>query len=414
MVAAIGSHGPARFGGDDLPKPSAVVMAYTGHSELASNGTAHVRRRWRCRRYRTAGGHGEEGCGTAGRRDGRGVSRLPRRRSWLRAGRGYGRRGLDCGRRSLLGETDPARVRRAEMKLFTMMLVTMGLLPSASTEAQTMAITRVGSRPSSRDPPTTSRVAFGSRCCSRQPTPSHASGGSVTFEPGARTAWHSHPGGQILIVTAGTGRVQLWGGPVEEIRDGDVVRIPPGQKHWHGASPQAVHDAPRDHRAPRWHERAVDGEGERRAVQRRPRSRAPASAAEPASDRRRTVGTPPAEARARPRDAHRRRAVRRRVEAARVVAPRPQPRDRLGPDRDRKAGAAGRPPGPSARQRRTAERGLRPVWRIWRSTAAGRARSRRSRSTSRSTPRGRSTPQHCALWARDFRRPLRTRPARER
>ena len=68
---------------------------------------------------------------------------------------------------------------------------------------------------------------------------SGASGGSVTFEPGARTAWHSHPGGQILIVTAGTGRVQRWGGPIEEIRTGDVVRIPAGQKHWHGASPQA-------------------------------------------------------------------------------------------------------------------------------------------------------------------------------
>jgi 4-carboxymuconolactone decarboxylase len=68
--------------------------------------------------------------------------------------------------------------------------------------------------------------------------PLSASAGSVTFEPGARTAWHSHPAGQILIVTAGTGRVQPWGHRVEEIRTGDVVRIPPGQKHWHGASPQ--------------------------------------------------------------------------------------------------------------------------------------------------------------------------------
>jgi mannose-6-phosphate isomerase-like protein (cupin superfamily) len=57
------------------------------------------------------------------------------------------------------------------------------------------------------------------------------------FEPGARTAWHTHPLGQILIVTAGTGWVQQWGGPIEEIREGDVVRIPPGQKHWHGATP---------------------------------------------------------------------------------------------------------------------------------------------------------------------------------
>ena len=69
--------------------------------------------------------------------------------------------------------------------------------------------------------------------------PSHASGALVTFEPGARTAWHTHTLGQILIVTAGTGRVQRWGDPVEEIHQGDVVWIPPGQKHWHGAAPNS-------------------------------------------------------------------------------------------------------------------------------------------------------------------------------
>ena len=68
--------------------------------------------------------------------------------------------------------------------------------------------------------------------------PSQSSGGFVTFSPGARTAWHSHPGGQILIVTVGIGRVQLWDQPIEEIHAGDVVRIPPGVKHWHGASPR--------------------------------------------------------------------------------------------------------------------------------------------------------------------------------
>lgn len=67
--------------------------------------------------------------------------------------------------------------------------------------------------------------------------PARAGGASVTFEPSARTAWHSHPLGQTLIVTAGCGRVQSWGGPVEEIRPGDVISIPPGEKHWHGASP---------------------------------------------------------------------------------------------------------------------------------------------------------------------------------
>lgn len=64
-----------------------------------------------------------------------------------------------------------------------------------------------------------------------------AAGASVTFEPGARTAWHTHPLGQTLVVTAGVGRVQREGGPVEEIRAGDVVWFPPGLKHWHGASP---------------------------------------------------------------------------------------------------------------------------------------------------------------------------------
>jgi len=62
-------------------------------------------------------------------------------------------------------------------------------------------------------------------------------GAQVTFEPGARTAWHTHPLGQTLIVTAGCGRVRRWGGAIEEIRPGDVVWIAPGEKHWHGAAP---------------------------------------------------------------------------------------------------------------------------------------------------------------------------------
>ncbi|QND63373.1 cupin domain-containing protein [Mesorhizobium loti] len=67
--------------------------------------------------------------------------------------------------------------------------------------------------------------------------PTRAAGNAVTFEPGARTAWHTHPLGQLLIVTAGCGRVQREGGPVEEIRPGDVVRFEQGEKHWHGAGP---------------------------------------------------------------------------------------------------------------------------------------------------------------------------------
>ena len=66
--------------------------------------------------------------------------------------------------------------------------------------------------------------------------PARAVGASVTFEPRARTAWHTHPLGQILIVTAGRGLLQSWGGPIREIWPGDVISIPPGEKHWHGAN----------------------------------------------------------------------------------------------------------------------------------------------------------------------------------
>ncbi len=69
------------------------------------------------------------------------------------------------------------------------------------------------------------------------PEPARINAAYVTFEPGARTAWHTHPLGQTLIVTAGCGRVQRWGGPIETIRPGDVVWIAPGEKHWHGATP---------------------------------------------------------------------------------------------------------------------------------------------------------------------------------
>src|SRR6267142_5046869 len=70
--------------------------------------------------------------------------------------------------------------------------------------------------------------------------PARATGANVTFEPGARTAWHTHPLGQTLIVTAGAGWVQRRGGPIEEIRPGDVVWIPPGEEHWHGAKPNTA------------------------------------------------------------------------------------------------------------------------------------------------------------------------------
>jgi quercetin dioxygenase-like cupin family protein len=68
------------------------------------------------------------------------------------------------------------------------------------------------------------------------PSPARVQAASVTFEPGARTAWHTHPLGQTLIVTSGCGCAQRWGGPIEEIRPGDVIWFEPGEKHWHGAT----------------------------------------------------------------------------------------------------------------------------------------------------------------------------------
>lgn len=93
--------------------------------------------------------------------------------------------------------------------------------------------------------------------------PARTSCGRVTFQPGARTAWHTHPLGQTLIVTDGVGRVQEWGGPVREIRPGDVVRIAPGVKHWHGAAPDssmthlAIQEA-LDGRTVEWMEKVTD------------------------------------------------------------------------------------------------------------------------------------------------------------
>ena len=100
-----------------------------------------------------------------------------------------------------------------------------------------MNITRRGTQPSSQGSSDyfTGEVRLDSQF--QRSAPARVAGAIVTFEPGARTAWHTHPLGQTLIVTAGHGRVQLAGGPIEEIAAGDVVWIAPGEKHWHGASP---------------------------------------------------------------------------------------------------------------------------------------------------------------------------------
>ena len=142
------------------------------------------------------------------------------------------------------------------MKRLATLAMTMSLLASAGVHANTillaqatppassapsqdqgqLSITRAGSLPSGRGP---AEYFTGSVRVDRlfnATAPSRMSGGLVTFEPGARSAWHTHPVGQVLIVTGGLGRVQRDGGPVEEMRPGDVVWIAPGVKHWHGAA----------------------------------------------------------------------------------------------------------------------------------------------------------------------------------
>ena len=99
-----------------------------------------------------------------------------------------------------------------------------------------MDITRNGTQPSSKGPTDWFTGTVRIDPLFQANAPARAVAASVTFEPGARTAWHTHPLGQKLIVTAGRGLAQHWGGPIEEIRLGDVIWFPPGEKHWHGAS----------------------------------------------------------------------------------------------------------------------------------------------------------------------------------
>ena len=103
-----------------------------------------------------------------------------------------------------------------------------------------MNIQRVGSQPASAGPPDlfTGTVRIDSPF--KGTDPARVAGAIVTFEPGARTAWHTHPLGQTLIVTAGCGWAQRWGGLIEEIRSGDIIWFPPGEKHWHGATPSTA------------------------------------------------------------------------------------------------------------------------------------------------------------------------------
>jgi quercetin dioxygenase-like cupin family protein len=100
-----------------------------------------------------------------------------------------------------------------------------------------MEITRAGSQPSAKGPADWFTGTVRIDPLFQAHAPARAAGAAVTFEPGARTAWHTHPLGQTLVVTAGAGRAQRWGGPIEEIRPGDVVSFAAGEKHWHGAAP---------------------------------------------------------------------------------------------------------------------------------------------------------------------------------
>lgn len=133
------------------------------------------------------------------------------------------------------------------MKRLTAVILSLSLLASTSaftsktmaaeTKQNSMTITHNGSQPSRQAP--TEFFTGNVRIDPLFPANESAnySGGFVTFEPGARTVWHTHPVGQRLIITAGVGLVQEWGGPILEVRPGDVVWFPPGVKHWHGASP---------------------------------------------------------------------------------------------------------------------------------------------------------------------------------
>ena len=139
------------------------------------------------------------------------------------------------------------------------------LFSSISAHAQNILITRSGSQPAQQGPAAsfTGTVRVTPLFAATEST--RASGASVAFDAGARSAWHTHPRGQTLIVTSGVGRVQQWGGAVEEIRPGDVIWTPPGVKHWHGAAPDSAmtHIAIQEHEGGKvveWMEKVTDAQ----------------------------------------------------------------------------------------------------------------------------------------------------------
>jgi quercetin dioxygenase-like cupin family protein len=141
--------------------------------------------------------------------------------------------GLKLTRRRLLGVTAGMGLLASSWAA----LAQRSVMKAVTERRQTMDIARNGSRPSIKGP-----EAYFSGSVRVDPVfqvgePVRLNAGNVTFEPGARTAWHTHPLGQTLVITAGLGWVQTEGGPIEEVRPGDVVWFPPGEKHWHGATP---------------------------------------------------------------------------------------------------------------------------------------------------------------------------------
>ena len=139
---------------------------------------------------------------------------------------------------------------------------------SAATSGGEMEIKRSGSQPSAKGPAEWFTGTVRIDPLLDAPSPARANGASVTFEPGARTAWHTHPLGQTLIVMSGVGRAQRWGGPIEEIRPGDVIWIPPGEKHWHGAAPTTAMTHIAHPGKARWQARGLAGTRDRRTVRR--------------------------------------------------------------------------------------------------------------------------------------------------
>jgi len=125
-------------------------------------------------------------------------------------------------------------VEEFRMNLLSSSLLSM-MAATAPADAAAVQIARAGSTASAVGPADYFTGTVRIDAPFQRPAPARVGGATVTFEPGARTAWHTHPLGQTLIVTAGVGRVQEWGRPVQEIRPGDIVWIAPGVKHWHGA-----------------------------------------------------------------------------------------------------------------------------------------------------------------------------------